>query len=245
MAEEGKRDAPIPAPGDGAGRTEGGAAPGSQSRETASGRIEERGAAEAAERGWEMGLMMDMDPEVEAMVEKAMDYLRQHLNKAELREYEKYYEEYKRLSGGLYRYDYAHKILRRFVAEIPHEEAYWYAARFIPKHEVRLLSIHIDYIYSLDKDAVIRTAEIPGDVEDMVPDAIILRMPETVSEAYEAVAQDIRDITKHILERIKRLSQLTDELLRTLEEREELTKYPNALEGEEPREEKSEGKEAG
>jgi hypothetical protein len=241
MVEEETRDAPSPGAGIGAGRAEGGAAPGSQSRETASGRIEERGAAEAAERGWEMGLMMDMDPEVEAMVEKAMDYLRQHLNKAELREYEKYYEEYKRLSGGLYKYDYAHKILRRFVAEIPHEEAYWYAARFIPKHEVRLLSIHIDYIYSLDEDAVIMNAEIPGGIEDIVPDATILRMPETVSEAYEAVTQDIRGITKHILGRIKRLSQLTDELLRTLEEREEAIKYPKEFE----REEKSEGKEAG
>jgi len=43
MVEGGKRDAPIPASGDGAGRAEGGAAPGSHRRETASGRIEERG----------------------------------------------------------------------------------------------------------------------------------------------------------------------------------------------------------
>jgi hypothetical protein len=51
MVEEETGDAPIPAPGDGAGRAEGGAAPGSRSRETASGRIEDCGAVEAVAEG--------------------------------------------------------------------------------------------------------------------------------------------------------------------------------------------------
>ena len=55
MVEEETGDAPIPAPGDGAGRAEGGAAPGPKNRETATGRMEDCGVVEAvAERGGDM-----------------------------------------------------------------------------------------------------------------------------------------------------------------------------------------------
>jgi hypothetical protein len=195
-------------------------------------------------RGMEM---TDIDPEIKAIVEKAMEYLRKHLNEAELREYERYYEEYKQERVARFRYDIAYKILRRFVVKMPHkdEEAFWDALRFLGGDEFRLLSIHIDYVYDPRRDAVIRRAEEPKDIEIITFDATILKGPESISQAYEAVAQDIRDIVRHISERVERLSQLTDEFLKTLEERELATRYPQAFEREEPREEKSGDEEVG
>jgi len=56
MAEGGERESGRPAPG-------------SQRRETASGRVEEYRAAETAERGWEMGLMTDIKEAIEKYIE--------------------------------------------------------------------------------------------------------------------------------------------------------------------------------
>jgi hypothetical protein len=69
MAEGGERGSGRPAPGDVAGGAEGGAAPGSQRRDTASGRVEEYRAAETAERGWEIGLMTDIKEAIEKYIE--------------------------------------------------------------------------------------------------------------------------------------------------------------------------------
>ena len=49
---EGSGNASIPAPGDGVGMVEGGAAPGSKGRETASGRIRDYRAAKTRGGGW-------------------------------------------------------------------------------------------------------------------------------------------------------------------------------------------------
>jgi hypothetical protein len=264
MAEEGKRDAPIPAPGDGAGRAEGGAAPGSRRRETASGRSEGHAAASKMkmeadlsampflwppstrpsllpQKDWEEAaqeLGWDLIPsELKDAVEEAMKYLRRVLKGAELQEYEGYYEGYKKASDHYAICDNAYRILSRFIGSF---------GRLSLKDEksvaglvggaVRLLSIHVDYIFDFERLALIRRTQSS---EAVIKDKL------SVGLAYEYVVEDVQNIARHISERAGRLSALTKAFLKALLEMEGAARYPEALEQEKPREGKSEGKEAG
>jgi hypothetical protein len=276
--------ASIPAPGDGAGESRGGAAPGSKGRETASGRSEEHAAAsettakpgadlsaskwlmvprptrptelsqpESDESdfspkitirtlpvGVEMGdLLWALTPsEFKDAVENAMKCLRRVLKGAELQEYEGYYERYKKASDAPIGYQNAYRILLRLLGRFgglsSKDEVR--AAGFVGG-SVRLLSIHIDYIYDFGRRALIRRTR---DSEAVIRDKLL-----SVEEAYKYVVEDVQGIARHISDRADKLPALTRAFLQALLEVEGATRYPEAVEQEKPREEKSGGEEVG
>jgi hypothetical protein len=264
--------ASIPAPGDGAGESEGGAAPGPQRRETASGRSEERAAAsettakteaDLSAYKWLMvprptrptellpseqdesdftirpqgDLELALTPsEFKDVVENAMKCLRRVLKGAELQEYEGYYERYKKASDAPIGYQNAYKILLRLLGRFgglsSKDEVR--AAGFVGG-SVRLLSIHIDYIYDFERRALIRRTR---DSEAVMRDRLL-----SVEEAYKYVVEDVQGIARHISDRADKLPALTRAFLKALMDMEGATRYPEAVEQEKPREEKSGGEE--
>jgi hypothetical protein len=264
-------NASIPAPGDGAGESEGGAAPGSKGRETASGRSEERAAAsETTAKTWG-GLLASMVPrptkptellpseqdesdftirpqgdlelaltpsEFKDAVENAMKCLRKVLKGAELQEYEGYYERYEKASDAPIGYQNAYRILLRLLGRFgglsSKDEVR--AAGFVGG-SARLLSIHVDYIYDFGRRALIRRTK---DSEAVIRDKLL-----SVEEAYKYVVEDVQGIARHISDRADKLSGLTRAFLQALLEVEGATRYPEAVEQEKPREEKSGGEEVG
>jgi hypothetical protein len=266
--------ASIPAPGDGAGESEGGAAPGPQRRETASGRSEERAAASetTAKTGADLStykwlmvprptwptellpseqdesdftirplgdLELALTPsEFKDVVENAMKCLRRVLKGAELQEYEGYYERYKKASDAPIGYQNAYKILLRLLGRFgglsSKDEVR--AAGFVGG-SVRLLSIHVDYIYDFGRRALIRRTR---DSEAVMRDRLL-----SVEEAYKYVVEDVQGIARHISDRTDKLPALTMAFLQALLEVEGATRYPEAFEQEKPREEKSGDEEVG
>jgi hypothetical protein len=262
--------ASIPAPGDGAGESEGGAAPGPQRRETASGRSEERAAASetTAKTGADLStykwlmvprptwptellpseqdesdftirplgdLELALTPsEFKDVVENAMKCLRRVLKGAELQEYEGYYERYKKASDAPIGYQNAYKILLRLLGRFgglsSKDEVR--AAGFVGG-SARLLSIHVDYIYDFGRRALIRRTR---DSEAVIRDKLL-----SVEEAYKYVVEDVQGIARHISDRADKLSGLTRTFIKALLEVEGATRYPEAVEQEKPREEKSGG----
>jgi hypothetical protein len=188
MGREGSGTASIPAPGDGAGESRGGAAPGSKGRETASGRSEERAAASettAKTRGF---LLASVVPRpTRAMLLRSS--------------------------------------LERDVS--PRDEV---RAAELVGGSVRLLSIHIDYIYDFGRRALIRRTR---DSEAVMRDKLL-----SVEEAYKYVVEDVQGIARHISDRADKLSGLTRVFLKALMDMEGATRYPEAVEQEKPREEK-------
>jgi hypothetical protein len=260
--------ASIPAPGDGAGESRGGAAPGSKGRETASGRSEERAAASettAKTRGFLLAsvvprptkpmllssLKPDLSPtsptkvfeevegdiewefappEFKEAVEAVMKCLRRVLKGAELQEYEGYYK-----AGNIYA---AYRILLRFLGRfggLPLVDESRVAG--LVGGSVRLLSIHIDYIYDFGRRALIRRTR---GSEAVIRDKFL-----SVREAYKYVVEDVQGIARHISDRADKLPALTMAFLKALLEMEGATRYPEAFEQEKPREEKSGGEEVG
>jgi hypothetical protein len=63
----------------------------------------------------------------------------------------------------------------------------------------------------------------------------------SVEEAYKYVVEDVQGIARHISDRADKLSGLTMAFLKALLEVEGATRYPEAVEQEKPREEKSGG----
>jgi hypothetical protein len=262
--------ASIPAPGDGAGESEGGAAPGPQRRETASGRSEERAAASetTAKTGADLSaykwlmvprptrptellpseqdesdftirplgdLELALTPsEFKDVVENAMKCLRRVLKGAELQEYEGYYERYEKASDAPIGYQNAYRILLRLLGRFgglsSKDEVR--AAGFVGG-SVRLLSIHIDYIYDFGRRALIRRTR---DSEAVMRDKLL-----SVEEAYKYVVEDVQGIARHISDRADKLPALTRAFLQALMEVEGATRYPEAVEQEKPREERSGG----
>jgi hypothetical protein len=266
--------ASIPAPGDGAGESEGGAAPGPQRRETASGRSEERAAAsemtakteaDLSAYKWLMvprptrptellpseqdesdftirpqgDLELALTPsEFKDAVENAMKCLRRVLKGPELQEYEGYYERYKKANDAPIGYQNAYRILLRLLGRFgglsSKDEVR--AAGFVGG-SVRLLRIHIDYIYDFGRRALIRRTK---DSEAVIRDKLL-----SVEEAYKYVVEDVQGIARHISDRADKLSGLTRAFLQALLEVEGATRYPEAFEQEKPREERSGDEEVG
>ena len=100
---------------------------------------------------------------------------------------------------------------------------------------VKLLSIHVDYIYDFGRRALIRRTR---DSEAVIRDRLL-----SVEEAYKYVVEDVQGIARHISDRADKLPALTRVFLQTLLEVEGATRYPEAFEQEKPREEKSRGEE--
>jgi len=194
MGREESGTASIPAPGDGAGESRGGAAPGSKGRETASGRSEEHAAAsETTAKTWG-GLLASKVP---------------------------------RPTKPLLR-----SSLEPDVS--PTDEVR--AAGFVGG-SARLLSIHVDYIYDFERRALIRRTK---GSEAVIRDKLL-----SVEEAYKYVVEDVQGIARHISDRADKLTGLTRAFLQALLEMEGATRYPEAIEQEKPREEKSGGEEVG
>jgi hypothetical protein len=195
MGREESGNASIPAPGDGAGESEGGAAPGPQRRETASGRSEERAAASettAKTRGFLLASVVPR-PTRPMLLRSSLE--RDVSPRDELRAAE--------LVGG----------------------------------SVKLLSIHVDYIYDFGRRALIRRTK---DSEAVMRDKLL-----SVEEAYKYVVEDVQGIARHISDRADKLSGLTRVFLKALMDMEGATRYPEAVEQEKPREEKSGDEEVG
>jgi hypothetical protein len=178
----------IPAPGDGAGESRGGAAPGSKGRETASGRSEERAAAS------------------ETTAKTRADL-----------------SAYRRMLRGP-------QLLRlppeRDVS--PRDEV---RAAELVGGSVKLLSIHVDYIYDFGRRALIRRTR---DSEAVMRDRLL-----SVEEAYKYVVEDVQGIARHISDRADKLPALTRAFLKALMDMEGATRYPEAFEQEKPWEERS------
>jgi hypothetical protein len=195
MGREESGNASIPAPGDGAGESEGGAAPGSKGRETASGRSEERAAASettAKTRGFLLASVVPR-PTRPMLLRSSLE--RDVSPRDEVRAAE--------LVGG----------------------------------SVRLLSIHVDYIYDFGRRALIRRTR---DSEAVMRDKLL-----SVEEAYKYVVEDVQGIARHISDRADKLPALTRVFLKALMDMEGATRYPEAVEQEKPREEKSGDEEVG
>jgi hypothetical protein len=191
-------NASIPAPGDGAGESWGGAAPGSKGRETASGRSEERAAASETTAKTEADLstykwLMVPRPTRTMLLRSSLE--RDVSPRDEVRAAE--------LVGGT----------------------------------VRLLSIHVDYIYDFGRRALIRRTR---DSEAVMRDKLL-----SVEEAYKYVVEDVQGIARHISDRADKLPALTRVFLKALMEVEGATRYPEAFEQEKPWEERSGGEEVG
>jgi hypothetical protein len=195
MGREESGNASIPAPGDGAGESRGGAAPGSKGRETASGRSEERAAASettAKTRGFLLASVVPR-PTRPMLLRSSLE--RDVSPRDEVRAAE--------LVGG----------------------------------SVKLLSIHVDYIYDFGRRALIRRAR---GSEAVMRDKLL-----SVEEAYKYVVEDVQGIARHISDRADKLPALTRVFLKALMDMEGATRYPEAFEQEKPWEERSGGEEVG
>ena len=98
---------------------------------------------------------------------------------------------------------------------------------------VKLLSIHVDYIYDFGRRALIRRTR---DSEAVMRDRLL-----SVEEAYKYVVEDVQGIARHISDRADKLPALTRAFLKALMEVEGATRYPEAFEQEKPWEERSGG----
>jgi hypothetical protein len=176
--------------------------------------------------------------EFKDVVENAMKCLRRVLKGAELQEYEGYYERYKKASDAPIGYQNAYRILLRLLGRFgglsSKDEVR--AAGFVGG-SVRLLSIHIDYIYDFGRRALIRRTK---DSEAVIRDKLL-----SVEEAYKYVVEDVQGIARHISDRADKLSGLTRAFLQALLEVEGATRYPEAFEQEKPREGRSGDEEVG
>jgi len=181
--------------------------------------------------------MTDIDPEIEAMVENAMEYLRRFLHplrEADLKRYERCYEEYRSSAYVGDRYANAYRILRGCIAELSPDYLDVFAGLV---REIKLLSIHVDYIYDVERDVVIRRT--PGS-ETVIGKSLLAAV-----SVYKCVAEDVQSMAQHIWNRVFWLGKITGLFLHVLRERELATRYPEAIEQEKPREEKSGDEEVG
>jgi hypothetical protein len=89
----------------------------------------------------------------------------------------------------------------------------------------------VDYIYDVERDVVIRRT--PGS-ETVIGKSLLAAV-----SVYKCVAEDVQSMAQHIWNRVFWLGKITGLFLHVLRERELATRYPEAIEQEKPREEKS------
>jgi hypothetical protein len=266
--EGGPETPSIPAPGDGAGESRGGAAPGSQGRETASGRSEERAAASetTAKRGadlsaykWLMVPRPTKPTELLPSEQDVSDFMIRPQGDLELA-----------LTPSEFKdvVENAMKCLRKVLkgAELQEYEGYYERyekASDAPigyQNAYRILLRLLGRFGGLSSKDEVRAAGFVGGsarllsihvdyIYDFGRRALIRRTRDSeavmrdrllsVEEAYKYVVEDVQGIARHISDRADKLPALTRVFLKALMDMEGATRYPEAFEQEKPWEERS------